>query len=743
MTAREAAHKLADLGFWVFPCNGKIPVDEWQQRSTRSHEKIDRMWLDPVMGFEQPYNVGIWCGRFGELTDQIHLLAVDVDDKDGKKGSDAILQWEMEGKDLPLTFEQVTASGGRHLLYRTRLVLGNTAGGLANGVDTRGVGGYVVAAGSEIGGKAYTANWQSPVEAPTWLTDLCGSVGYNPRPGRQSANTQVPLIPCNEGYAELRATDYLTKRAPVAMAGEGGNHTTYTVAAYLKDLGVSSFAAYELLLDHWNDRCEPPWSPDEIAKIVENAYRYGKDRVGVAAPEAVFQPAIAAVVEAAKLPDVRHPFDNLNRDHAFILAGGGHHILFETTDDKGNFAIAHLKEPTFHRKFASKTIELGDGKRHQLTTEWMKSPRRRSYRGFCFRPGLPTPNGFYNLFRGFAVDPLPKDAVPSATAHGAVNMFLSHAIDNVCQGDEALFRWLMGYFAHLFQKPWEKPLVALVFKGLKGVGKNALVDTVGQLLAGHYLLTSNRRYLTGNFNGHLENLLMFTLDEAFWSGDKQAEGTLKDLITGRRHVIEHKGQEPFTVDNCLRVVVIGNEDWIVPASYDERRFAVFNVGTARRQDRAYFQAMREGMEGGGYAALLRYFLDFSIEGTDVNDAPKTRGLLEQKLRSLQPFQRWWFECLSQGQIVCGVSEKWPDRISKEMMRESFARYVRQEHIKGGWLPSSRQFTQMLMENCRSARADVLVQTDDKRAHAYGLPVLESAQKDWEKFIGHEVEWSKQ
>jgi hypothetical protein len=46
---------------------------------------------------------------------------------------------------------------------------------------------------------------------------------------------------------------------------------------------------------------------------------------------------------------------------------------------------------------------------------------------------------------------------------------------------------------------------------------------------------------------------MFALDEAFWSGDKQAEGTLKDLITGRDHVIEHKGKEPYTVANKTRV----------------------------------------------------------------------------------------------------------------------------------------------------------------------------------------------
>src|SRR5690606_13114237 len=147
-------------------------------------------------------------------------------------------------------------------------------------------------------------------------------------------------------------------------------------------------------------------------------------------------------------------------------------------------------------------------------------------------------------------------------------------------------------------------------RGGKGTGKNALVDRVGYLLGNHYLLTSNRRYLVGNFNGHLEHCLLFALDEAFWSGDKQAEGQLKDLITGSHHVIEHKGKEPYSVENCTRIVIIGNEEWLVPSSHDERRFAVFHVGDGRKQDRAFFQAMREGMERGGYRLLLRYLLDY-------------------------------------------------------------------------------------------------------------------------------------
>ena len=140
----------------------------------------------------------------------------------------------------------------------------------------------------------------------------------------------------------------------------------------------------------------------------------------------------------------------------------------------------------------------------------------------------------------------------------------------------------------MFQKPGIKPQTAVVLKGDKGVGKNAFFDHLSALLGTHAMTTSNRRYLVGNFNVHLEKCLLLVLDEAFWSGDKQTEGILKDLITGKEHVIEPKNREVYKVANKTRVAILGNEDWLVPASENERRYAVFNVGNKKMQDIPFF-----------------------------------------------------------------------------------------------------------------------------------------------------------
>ena len=99
----------------------------------------------------------------------------------------------------------------------------------------------------------------------------------------------------------------------------------------------------------------------------------------------------------------------------------------------------------------------------------------------------------------------------------------------------------------------------------KGVGKNALVDRIGGLLShDNYLVTHDGRYLMSSFNGHMESCLCMVFDEAFWSGDKSAEGKLKGLITSPEVLIERKGKEAYKADNLVGTIIIGNESWLVP-----------------------------------------------------------------------------------------------------------------------------------------------------------------------------------
>lgn len=733
------ALELAAKGFHVFPlvADTKLPaIDDFPNCASRDPELIRAWWTDGLMGWEQPYNVGISTSRFG---DNQALVVIDVDNKGKKRGSEDLFALELEGFSLPETYTQVTPTLGEHIVLHTPQALKQGVKVFdSTGLDVRSRGGYIVAAGSSIDGKTYTANDLPVAEAPAWLVERLGKA----KPKKESKVQRLEQV--DQDYAKKRAIHYLENEAPLSIKGDGGDQTAYCVAARVKDFGVSLDETVELMLDHWNDRCPPGWSPERLREKVEHAFRYGKDAPGMDAPETIFEPiddetAPDDFFDLPK-PKAQHPFDILNESYAFVLAGGGHHILWETKDPDGRYKLEHLAEASFHKKHASWYMQAGN-KSERATKLWMESPRRRSYDGMCFRPQLTAPDGYFNLWRGFAV---PHPTTPldqySAEARDSLRMYLEHIEENVCRGDKALSRWLLGWMAHLIQRPWEKPHTAIVLKGEKGVGKNRFLEPLGHLLGSHFLLTAKRRYLVGNFNGHLQNLLLFALDEAFWSGDKQAEGTLKDLITGSHHVIEHKGKEPYTVENCVRVVIMGNDEWVVPATADERRYAVFDVGNRRQQDGEFFGKMVEGFKAGGYELLLKFLLDFDLSGIDVNRAPVTEGLLEQKVRSLEAVHQWWLACLDEGTVVGGeFSGAWPEAVDKERLRSAFRRYARERNIHSR-VPDDRGFGRLLKRCAPNLDGSHKRRERGELINVYKMPELEESRRAWEKFIGHECNW---
>lgn len=727
---KKYAIELARMGFHVFPLiqGGKLPgIKNFPALATRDEGMISDWWDQRPTA-----NIGISTTRFG---DDEALVVVDIDNKNGKNGSDEVMKLEFMGFPFPRTFTQHTPTGGIHMVYRAPKPVKQGVDVLAKGLDIRSKGGYIVALGSEIDGKYYTASKDEVAVAPLWLIESCG-------PAYEKAIEEPEnLEKIHQSSAIDRAVDYLLNHAPLGHKGEGGDATAYKVAARVKDFGVDAETCLNLMLDYWNDRTIPGWKPERLKEKVLHAYRYGNRPVGAAAPEVVFAGHEGTSEEDGQIPPSR--LVELNQKYALILLEGSHFILKETKDQKGRDKREYLNETSFKRWLSNRRVQLEDGGRSVTEAEqWLSWAGRRQYAGVCFSPEQEPANGYYNLWRGFTCEPLSLIEANSDQRRG-LEMFLEHARENICSGNEEHFRWLIGWFAHLIQKPQEKPLTALVFKGRKGTGKNALVERVGKLLGEHFTLASSARYLTSNFNGHFDSCLFFVLDEATWGGDKNAEGTLKSLITGTEILIERKGKETYKVDNYMRIAIIGNEEWLVPATHDERRFAVFEVGEGKMQNREYFKTMRILLdEKGGNRVLLDYLRNFDLTGIDVNDAPKTEGLLNQKERNLRPIEHWWRDSLSSGRIIgSDLSAEWPSGalVEKDRIRDAATRYIKDRLLQKSWLPNEVMLTKELKTICPSLLPD-RKREEGRTLHVYKFPNLENARADWERHIGHRVEW---
>jgi hypothetical protein len=651
---------------------------------------------------------------------------VDVDVKNDKDGNRAILEHELAGREFPLTLENSTPTGGKHLVYFTQQAVRQGVDVLGSGLDIRSSGGYIVAPGSTVdAGHYFTDRPAAPCAAPAWIIEACGAP-------RAKALDRTPLPGVDPYRARQRGIDYLAT-APEAIEGAGGDDCTYGVATKLLALGNMPAAVFDLMAsEHWFEGCG--WTPKELIEKIAHAEKYMQDPIGADAPEAQFE--AVAKTKNTSTQNV-HPFEKLNQEYAFVIAGGGHHILWETTDEFGHPVVEHLKEDTFHKKFASARFQSGE-KTVQLTRAWMGSDVRRSYDKLVFAPEQPIGKRFYNTWRGFTVTPV---AAASERAKAAVAAWHEHVLKNLCSGVAEHARWLTGFFAHMVQRPWEKPLTALVFRGKKGTGKNAAVDRVGQLFSGNYFTADDNRYLTGNFNSHLESCLTLVLDEAQWAGDKKAEGRLKGLITGEFHLIERKGSEAYKVKNLTRVIVLGNEDWLVPASQEERRFAVFNVGDGRMQDRAFFKEMREGMEANGregYGLLLHTLQQFDLAGVDVNEAPRTQGLADQKRESMSPTQQWWLESI-ESEVLLGsdTAGQWPKTLAVNRLLDAVRRYARDRGISGR-APGKRTVNTMMagmVPGWEAIKTNVKDQQLGDITYHYALPTIEVARAHMAKYLG--------
>jgi hypothetical protein len=192
---------------------------------------------------------------------------------------------------------------------------------------------------------------------------------------------------------------------------------------------------------------------------------------------------------------------------------------------------------------------------------WLKSPHRRQYHGLTFAPGRDV-EGFYNLWRGFAVQAIPGDC----------SMYLTHLKDVICKGNDQYFVYLISWMARAVQQPDSPGQVAVVLRGAQGTGKSFFAKVFGQLFGRHFLQVSDPKHLVGSFNAHLRDCVILFGDEAFFAGDKSHESVLKTLITEENMQIERKGFDVEQSPNYTHLIMASNSQWVVPAGANERRF---------------------------------------------------------------------------------------------------------------------------------------------------------------------------
>ena len=411
--------------------------------------------------------------------------------------------------------------------------------------------------------------------------------------------------------------------------------------------------------------------------------------------------------------------DELNQRHAVVHAGQ-------------TFILTEMYEPVFNRNNIVLESKQSlhdwyepwkfDGK--PVSKHWFSHPRRRQYEGLVFSPDGDVP-GYFNMFRGFPITP----------CEGYCSRYLALIWDVICNRNLEHYDYVIGWFAHLFQRPGELPGTALVLRGPQGTGKGTMMKYAGKLVGQHFLELVQMSQVIGRFNAHLKDALLVHANEAIWGGDKASEGAIKAMVTDETSAVEFKGKDIITVKNYKRLVLASNNDWVVPRDMDDRRFFVLDVSDVHKEDQAYFSAIHDEMSAGGLEALMHDLLHIDLDGFNPRVMPATGGAgFDMKLRSMDSVMQWLFEILDEGVLPPPVSttlqpvdSTWPTEYPKVALHDLYIERCRRQNQRH---PDSAPLLGRKLNGILPTLSEIR-KSYPGRPRYYRLPSLEECRRNFE------------
>jgi archaellum biogenesis ATPase FlaH len=210
-------------------------------------------------------NVGVIFGQVSKI------VGLDID---GPEASD-ILKKISKGKIPPTT--HFATPNGKRLIYslppdvkipRKRFQQDTSH------LLVLGEGSYTVMPPSiHLSGKAYGELQGELVLAPDWLLSLAVPVGD------EQGQAGGEVSPGDQEKNRIRAIAYLNKCHPCIQGQDGSGKATLIAARLIHGFHLSVEDAFCLVMEHYNDKCQPPWSDKEWMHKLDWVKQkgYGKD----------------------------------------------------------------------------------------------------------------------------------------------------------------------------------------------------------------------------------------------------------------------------------------------------------------------------------------------------------------------------------------------------------------------------------------------------------------------------------
>lgn len=435
--------------------------------------------------------------------------------------------------------------------------------------------------------------------------------------------------------------------------------------------------------------------------------------------------------ESVEAYTARDPYlERMNEDHAFIKSIGGKpmvssYIYNEVFDKK---ILEFCTPESIIVRYSNEVVSEGRNK-IELGRWWIKHAERKEYDTVIYDPSKPKEyKNCLNLWEGFAVEP----------KKGNWKYTCEHIYKILCNACSEKFTYVIKWLAWAVQNPGIPAGTVLVFKGLKGSGKGIILTQFIKIFGRHGMHISSREHLTGKFNGHLQMCSFLFSDEAYYPGDKEAEGTLKQLITEPSLTIEAKHRSPIIAKNTLHIAMATNMEWFIPATKDERRYFANKIDNKYAKDecdeltrKLYFSRISVEMNNGGREAMLYDLLNMELFGwTPLFNVPETEEIARQKIMSLGILQTSMLTILQDG-VFPGEPY---DTGSFKVNATEFYEFL------GKIDPKCNNFSS-------NKKADLIkelgaIRGRNARGIIWNFPALKTMRENWDKLYGT-YKWDKQ
>jgi hypothetical protein len=379
-------------------------------------------------------------------------------------------------------------------------------------------------------------------------------------------------------------------------------------------------------------------------------------------------------------------------------------------------------------------------KPNQVIADFWVSPDTVEFNATAFTPRV-MPDSVLNFWVG-----------PNAVAKpGNWRVLRDFIRDIICAGDENIFGYMSCFIAHMLQKPEDKPGVMIVLLGGQGTGKGMFFNLLRSIWPSTTLLISDMEQVTGRFNDCLERNFIVCLDEAMFAGNRKAMDRLKSTVSESYVQIEQKFQPARSIESVHRFFASSNHDHFGHIERDDRRSVILRVSESRQQDTHYFAQISNALHDPDIiAAMVYYFQRKKLSGFDVRKKPQTDEHLTQKLKSLQGFERFWFEVLLAGNLTgtdkqVGYSGDWigPTFVSTNTLIENYMDHNKQ--AQKHQTVQSTDVSTVVRRLCPSAKPDRQTttrfgHTSPSQRRGLQLPDIATARREFESAMGGSVPW---